>query len=207
MIVLIGYLASAFLAFSLITVNAVKFRWLNIFGCISFIVYGVLIAAFPVILANVTLLGINIYQLVKMYRYQETFSLLPIHHDVDMMQKFLSFYKTDIQQYFPEFDSTIQKNTIHFFVLRDMMVANLFAAHIVENGIALVDLNYTIPQYRDFKIGTFIFIKEKEYLLQQGVRKIVYEKVHNKNHQKFLEVTGFKKEIIQHNTCFVYDVV
>jgi hypothetical protein len=207
MIVLVGYLASAFLAFSLITVNAVKFRWLNIFGCISFIVYGVLIDAFPVILANVTLLGINIYRLVKMYRYQETFSLLPIHHDVEMMQKFLSFYNTDIQLYFPKFDISSQKNTIRFFVLRDMMVANLFAAHIVEDGIALVDLNYTIPQFRDFKIGTFIFISEKKYLLQQGIRKIVYEKVHNKSHQKFLEVTGFKKELIYHNTCFVYNLV
>ncbi len=206
MIVFIGYLASAFLAFSLITVNAVKFRWLNIFGCVSFIVYGILITAFPVIIANVTLLGINIYQLVKMYRYQETFSLLPIHQDVELMQKFLSFYKTDIQQYFPEFDVTVQENSIRFFVLRDMKVANLFVAHIVEDGIALVDLNYTIPQLRDFKIGTYIFTKEKEYLLQRGIRKIVYEKVHNKNHQKFLEITGFKKEINHHNTSFVYDV-
>jgi hypothetical protein len=207
MIVLIGYLASAFLAFSLITVNAVKFRWLNIFGCVSFVFYGVLINAFPVILANVTLLGINIYQLVKMYRYQETFSLLPIHYDLGMMQKFLSFYKSDIQEYFPEFNSITQEKSIQFFVLRDMMVANLFVAHIIEDGVALVDLNYTIPQFRDFKIGTYIFIKEKEYLLQQGIRKIVYEKVHNKSHQKFLEVTGFKKEIIHHNICFVYGVV
>jgi hypothetical protein len=114
MIVLIGYLASAFLAFSLITVNAVKFRWLNIFGCISFIVYGVLIAAFPVILANVTLLGINVYQLVKMYRYQETFSLLPIHYDVDLMQKFLSFYKTDIQQYFLNLIVLLKKKVFGF---------------------------------------------------------------------------------------------
>jgi len=55
----IGYLASILLAISLLVNNDLKFRWLNSFGCLSFIIYGLMIHAFPIILTNVILLVIN----------------------------------------------------------------------------------------------------------------------------------------------------
>ena len=54
-----GYLASILLAISLMVNNDLKFRWLNTFGCLSFILYGIFIQAMPVILTNSLLLLIN----------------------------------------------------------------------------------------------------------------------------------------------------
>lgn len=100
MIVSIGYLASIFLAFSLIVTNALKFRILNILGCITFIIYGVLIPAFPVIVANVLLLVINVYQLYKLQQSNEQFQYVTFEQDDKIVGKFIEFYKNDIKQFF-----------------------------------------------------------------------------------------------------------
>ncbi|MBS1627234.1 MAG: hypothetical protein JSR09_10910 [Bacteroidetes bacterium] len=193
MIVTIGYLASALLALSLITVNAIRFRWLNLFGCFTFIVYGIFITAFPVILANVILLAINIFQIIKLYSAKESFEMLTVQPFDELVTKFLQFHKKDIQNYFPDYEINKTENYLAFMVLRNLSIANLFIASL-KNGEAVVEINYTIPQYRDFKVGKFIFEKEREYLLSEGVKKIIYEKVFNANHENFIKVMGFTKE-------------
>jgi len=191
MLDLVGYLASAILAISLMTSNSLRFRWLNIAGNITFITYGVLIHAFPIIVANSILLCINIYQLIKLYSFKETFHLVPFETGDKFIQEFLNFYKADINNYFPNFNFQQKENCICFAVLRDLVISNVFIAHLKEDGNAVVDINYTVASYRDFKVGRFIFDKEKEYLTAQGIKHIVYEKVHNKNHENFIKVMGF----------------
>lgn len=74
----IGYLASAFLALSLLVSNTFNLLYFNTLGCLIFIVYGALIHAFPVILSNSILLGINFYQLWKLSRIEEEFLFVPV---------------------------------------------------------------------------------------------------------------------------------
>jgi hypothetical protein len=202
MFVLIGYLASAFLAWSLVVTNTLRFRWLSTAGQISFIVYGVLINAVPIIVANGILLCINLYQMVKLYRYHEQFELVAITEENNIVQQFLKFYKKDIGDYFPNFSFTSSEHKICFVVLRDLSIANLFVANLTNDGDAVVEINYTVPNYRDYKVGSFIFDKEKEHLLEMGVQRIVYTKVHHKNHLEFITVMGFK--LIQENGESLY---
>ena len=203
----IGYLASVLLAFSLITVNAIKFRWLNIFGCISFMVYGFLIHAYPVIIANTVLLGINIYQLIRMYKYDEIFHLVQVQPEDKIIENFVSFYKKDIKNYFPNYSVSSTENKICFVVLRDMAIANLFVATLTNNGNAIVEIDYTEAKYRDYKTGNFIFFKEKESLLQKGIRNVVYENVFNKKHLDFIKVMGFKEQVIDNKNCWVLNLI
>ena len=42
-----------------------KLRLVNIAGCISWIVYGSILASPPIIITNVLILGINLYKLKK----------------------------------------------------------------------------------------------------------------------------------------------
>ena len=203
MIVAVGYLASAFLAYSLIVNNALKFRWLNIFGCVFFIVYGVLITAFPVILANSILLGINIFQLVKLYSVKEKFQFIKIEQGDLLINKFLVFYWKDIRTFFPDFiNHDLEPNTFCFVVLRDISIANIFIAKVDNDGIASVIINYTVPQYRDYKVGKFIFDRGKDYLISNNIKKIVYNKVDNKNHLHFIQVMGFAQELISNKLCW-----
>jgi hypothetical protein len=204
MIVSIGYFASALLALSLIVTNALKFRWLNTFGCITFIVYGVFINAFPVIVANTILLCINIFQLIKLYTIKETFEMVAVKDNDELVEKFLSFYKKDIKYFFPQFNyaQTGQKR-IGFVVLRDLSIANIFIARLKDDGNAIVEINYTVPNYRDYKVGRFIFEKENDYLLQKGIKQLVYEQVTNTNHEHFIKKMGFAKQLFDGRECYM----
>jgi hypothetical protein len=194
MVALVGYLASLLLAISLIVNNDLKFRWLNTFGCLSFIIYGILISAFPIILTNAILLFINLFYLIKIYRTEEDFDFLEFKTGDKLIEKFLSFHRTDINAYFPAFNLNETGNDISFAVLRDMVIANIFVATLSNNGVAVVKINYTVPKYRDYKVGKFIFEKEKKYLISKGVKKVLYNEVFNKQHGSFLKTMGFTNE-------------
>ncbi len=195
----IGYLASLFLVISLVVKNEIKFRLYNTLGCICFIVYGIVFSAFPVILTNIILLIINLYYLIQLLKHNENFELVEFEGEDKMMEKFVQFYKKDINIYFPSFDIASLKTNVNFVVLRDLVVANIFSVHVADNGDAIVSINYTTKKYRDFKVGKFIFEKGKVFLQSKGVKKIVYSKNSNINHASFLKVNGFEEN---ENTFF-----
>ena len=205
--VIAGYAASLLLAISLLVNNDLKFRWLNTWGCIAFIIYGILIHAFPIILTNVILLLINAFYLIKIYRANENFDLLSFNTGDELINKFLSFYQPDIKRYFPDYDPADKQNNINFVVLRDMVIANIFSATLMEDGTALVKINYTVPKYRDYKIGKFLFQKEKQFLLSNGIRRLVYTHVHHKKHEAYLLKVGFEKEQIDKQVFYHKDIV
>jgi hypothetical protein len=197
----LGYLATALLGLSLIVTKDIQFRWLNTFGCISFIIYGLFIGAIPVVLTNGILLAINGFYLYKIYQRSETFDIIECKGHEVLIGKFMDFYKQDITKYFPNFNISSSNATIQFVVLRDLVIANIFIATLDEQGNARVQLNYTTPAYRDFKIGKYIFEKEKKILLQKGVKAIMYERAAYQGHLDFLKKMGFKKD--NQRDCFL----
>lgn len=189
-----GYLASLLLIAALLVTNDLKFRWFNTFGNVSFITYAILLHAFPVLLTNVILLVINFYYLVKIYRKKENFDLVEFKGEEKLATKFLSFYQRDIAAYFPVFNASDMQGHLNFVVIRDLVIANIFSAQIYDNGDAEILINYTVKKYRDYKVGRFIFEKEKDYLVSKGIKRIVYKKVADIRHEKFLKVMGFIKQ-------------
>ena len=186
-----GYLASLLLAIGLLVNNDLKFRLLNTAGNISFIIYGVVLGAMPIILTNCILLVINLFYLYKIYNRKEHFELLEFNSGGILVDRFLSFYKKDIAAHFPDFKREQLEGNLNFVVLRDLVIANIFSAKLADDGTAEVFLNYTVTKYRDYKVGRFIFDKENQYLLSKGVKTIYYSSVANKRHKKFLTVMGF----------------
>ncbi len=192
----IGYLASLCLIIALLVNRDIKFRWFTAFGNVFFICYAIFLFAIPVLITNSILLSIKIYYLLKIYRKKESFDLAEFGSNEILPKKYLDFYRADIADYFPTFREDQLKSNLNFVVTRDLAVANIFSANINSNGDALVDLNYTIQKFRDFKVGSFIFEKEKDFLTAKGVKRIVYIKVANKSHLDFLQANGFSSELI-----------
>ena len=186
-----GYLASLFLIIALLVNGDVKFRIYNILGTISFIIYGIIFSAWPVLLTNVILFFINIYYLRKLYAHKEDFVLIEFSGEEKLALKFLVFYAADIITYFPDFNETQLRGNLNFVVLRDLVIANIFSAQLLENGDAVVVLNYTTKKYRDYKVGKFIFEREKQYLISKGIERIVYKNADNKSHMHYLKTLGF----------------
>lgn len=191
-----GYLATLLLAIGLLVSTDLKFRWFNTGGNISFIIYGIMLKAMPIILTNGILITINIYYLYRIYNRKEFFELIEFESGGVMIDRFLAFYQKDIASYFPDFKREELAGKVNFVVLRDLVIANIFCVSVNEEGKAEVIINYTVPKYRDYKIGRFIFDKEKNHLLSKNVNTVLYKKVSNPQHEKFLKVIGFQKELV-----------
>jgi hypothetical protein len=203
---LLGYLAFIFLAISLWVNNDIKFRWINSLGSLSFVFYGIFINAFPIVLTNAVLLSINIYFLFKIYRRQEKFDLVEFTKDAALIPKFLAFYQKDVQSYFPDFIMEDKNDEIKFVVLRDIVVANIFVATVDAAGNAFVKINYTVPKYRDYKVGRFLFDEGKSFMNQKGIKRIIYTEVKNLQHERFLKAMGFSKEIFENRSCYIKNI-
>ena len=189
-----GYLASLCLIFALLVKTDFRFRVFNIIGCLSFVIYAIIFNAWPVLITNAILLAINIYYFYKLSTYKEDFDLIEFNGGEKLVEKFLSFNKNDVAAYFPEFRNEDLNGNLNFVVLRDLVIANMFSAKLLPDGNAEVSINFTTPKYRDFKVGRFIFEREKQFLVSKGIKQITYQKVYNKGHENFLKVMGFKKE-------------
>ena len=198
-----GYLASLFLIVALLVSNDLKFRWFNTAGNVAFITYSLLISAYPILITNGILFAINATYLYKVYSRQENFELIEFNGEEKMVNKFLSFYGNDIKDYFPQFSAEDISGKFNFVILRDLVISNMFSANLTADGDAEVIINYTLKKYRDYKIGRFIFDKEKQFLIAKGVKRVVYNHAINTKHQRYLKKVGFVKMPVDGKECFV----
>lgn len=189
---IIGYLASLLVAISLMMSAIVKLRIINLLGSLTFTIYGILINAWPVALMNAFIVLVNIYYLVKIYRDDHYFQLLRSTDESNYLAKFLEFYQDNIKTYQPEFSFEKSYNYV-VFVLSDMVPAGLVIGNLKDDGTLEMDLDFVIPSYRDFKIGSFLFEKNREELKKDGIRKIVTP-TGNEDHNDYLKKVGFDRE-------------
>ncbi len=187
----IGYVASVIIAISMTMSSIVKFRLINLAGASMFTLYGFLIGALPVALLNLFVVGVDLYYLFGIFSKKELFEVLEVRSDNRYLQRFLKFYHHDIQRFFPEFDYKPEQNTVSFFVLRDMAVAGLFLAHQENEGVLKVDLDYVIPEYRDFKNGTFVYHRLRQSFVNAGYKQVATHAC-TPAHKKYLKRMGFE---------------
>ena len=188
---IIGYVASVLVAVSLMMSAIIKLRVVNMIGAFTFSVYGILIGSIPVAAMNGFIVLINIYFLIKLYRDKEYFKLLNVDKESKYLEEFLHFYRDDIKTYQPDFDFDKPYN-FSLFILRDMVPAGLILGNKDENGELKLDLDFVIPNFRDFKIGDYLFEDKLNYLREMSISKIVAASG-NEDHNRYLERTGFKK--------------
>ena len=67
----IGYIASIFVAVSLMMKSMHLLRWLNLTGAFIFVVYGFFIQSWPVVGMNAFLVVVNLYHLFKLIPAKE----------------------------------------------------------------------------------------------------------------------------------------
>ena len=188
---IIGYLASLLVAISLMMSAIVKLRIINLIGSFTFTIYGVLIDAWPVALMNAFIVFVNIFYLVKIYRDDQYFQILRSSEESNYLTKFLDFYRDHIKTFQPEFSFEKSYNYV-VFVLSDMVPAGLIIGNVKDDGTLEMDLDFVIPSYRDFKIGSFLFDENREELKRDGIQKIVTP-TGNEDHNKYLERMGFNR--------------
>ena len=185
-----GYIASGIIALSMTMNSIVKFRWINLVGASSFAIYGFFIGAFPVMVLNGFIVAVDIYYLSKIYSKSHLFDTLEVRGDNKYLLKFLDYYKKDIRKFFPDFEYKPEMNTISFIILRNMAVAGVFLGHKENNNIIRVGLDYTIPEYRDYRNGKFVLNRLKDTFKKEGYTKIV-ALGGTSDHNNYLRKLGF----------------
>ena len=170
--------------------SIVKLRWYNLCGAALMSVYGLLIHAAPVALLNGFIVAIDIYYLSQVYFSKDLFSILQPMPASRYLGRFIEFHRKEIDRVVPEFDGNVPESAMVFFVLRNMVPACLFIAEPVENRTLQIKLDFVIPEYRDFKIGHFLFEEKKTFFPSCGFTRLTAT-ASTTIHARYLAKMGF----------------
>ncbi|MGE5431505.1 MAG: hypothetical protein ACM3QX_10545 [Syntrophomonadaceae bacterium] len=189
---IIGYVASLLVAASLTMSNIKRLRWINLTGAVMFVIYGLSVKAYPVFAVNGFIVFVNIYYIIQMSKKKDYFTQIPTSKGDPLLNKFLKFYESDIEKYFPGFNINSLEKPECFFILRNLVPVGLFIYEAEGTGKANVKLDYVIPEYRDFKNANFVYTSNLDQFKLKGLHSFVtYSLV--KEHQQYLKKLGFRQ--------------
>jgi len=190
---IIGYAGSILIALSLLLTSILRLRFISLAGALCFVVYGLFIGAYPIVLVNIIIAGIDVYYLYRIYSTQEYFTLLEVQYDSKYMMAFLDFHAEEIKHFLPDFTYLPSEGSMVFFILRDMVPAGLFIAEARGGGSLWVNLDFVIPGYRDFDFGRFLYVQKADFFKNKGIRK-VFSASGTPAHTRYLQQMGFRPD-------------
>ncbi|MDW3217188.1 MAG: hypothetical protein R8F63_01135 [Acidimicrobiales bacterium] len=191
---LIGYVASGLIVLSITQKSILRLRLLGLVGGLTFLVYSLIIEAYPIAAVNVIASSIHLWYLRQLLRHKdEVFRVLNVAPESRYLNDFLEFYRDEIQGHFqPEFEYAPTPDLVTAFVLRDMVPAGLLIGERQADDTFEVQLDFVIPQYRDFKIGTYVYSREST-LFGEHTPSCVWATASNKDHADYLRRMGFTR--------------
>jgi len=187
---LIGYLGSALVVLSISMTSVLKLRVIGLVGAVTFLVYGVLIGAAPVVVTNIFIIGVHGFYLYKVRTDPEYFSVLEVLPTSLYLAEFFDFYSADIDRYFPGFAYRADPGDITVLVLRNMVPAGVFVGRPADSATLQIVIDYAIPRYADFKIGKYLFDTRADWFITRGWRTLQTSATTDA-HRKYLLRMGF----------------
>lgn len=186
---LIGYLASVIVLISFVMTSVVKLRWVSAIGSGLFSIYGFVIGSIPTGLLNAAVVVVNITYLVRMKKQQDLFSAHPIAIDNEFLNCFVLFHGKDIQTCFGPFDLHATDADTAILVYCNMTCAGLLVGKNLGGGKLRIDLDYATPEYRDCRVGKFLYRR----LSELGFHTLQAPATSNERHVAYLSSMGFQK--------------
>jgi N-acetylglutamate synthase-like GNAT family acetyltransferase len=189
----LGYAASGVVAISLLITNLWYFRWINLAGALAFSIYGLLIGSVPVAMLNGIIVAIDVYFILQMMKKVDYFHYLTVtYKDSPYLQYFLRYYVRDIGHHFPRFwPDKLSPDQKYTFVLRNAVSVGVFSYH-TEGDCGVIDLDYTLPAYRDLQNTRYLIdVALADEFKQLGLKRLrTYTTV--PKHSRYLEKLGFR---------------
>lgn len=199
---IIGYAGSIIIALSMLMPSIIRLRWMILAGNLIFIVYGIAIFSVPILMLNAFNAIVNIVFLYKIYTKEEYFKLFQVRTSNLYLGYILDYHKKDIQHFFPFFEFKPTENTFSLFVLRNMQVAGVIIGTKITHDTFKLELDFAIPEYRDFKLGQFVYSKKIRFFKENGFAKFVAVPL-NHVHEKYLKKMGFCEDSSKGERLFV----
>ena len=183
-----GYLGSFLVLVSMLMTSVVKLRIINTIGSLIFTVYAFIIRSYPTAFMNLCLVLINVHFLWKMSKKDKVYEAVECDNDDAMLKYLLKRYDADIQKSFPGIDTDHGQTDKNYVVFCEGKPVGMSLGR-KQGDVLDLKLDYSIPEYRDFSIGGFLF----DYIAKSDIKKIVYRGP-DVNHKDYLKSQGFVKE-------------
>lgn len=205
---LVGYLGSAFVVISLTRTSILKLRVFGLVGAAIFLIYSLIIEAYPIAVVNAVIVGIHVFFLRGLLsKKSEFFTTLEVKGDSRYLDYFLRFHEDDIRTYREDFRFEPAEDQIRVFVLRDLVPAGLLIGRACADHALEVELDYVIPRYRDFRIAEFLF-SSRSGVFTDPLCERAWSKPGTDINITYLERMGFHRETdADGNPIFIKDLV
>ncbi|MGI9648378.1 MAG: hypothetical protein ACR2OI_07640 [Acidimicrobiia bacterium] len=188
----VGYLGSALIVASLSMKSILKLRLFGLGGATVFLIYGVLISAYPIVITNVVIITIHLFFLRKLLGAHPVFTVLEVRQGSRYLEYFINYYLDDIRKDFlPDFHFEPKPNRYRAFILRDMVPAGLFICDVDGSETMRVQLDYVIPAYRDLKVSRFLYSSDSTIFADPHITH-VESPPGTAKHRQYLEGVGFR---------------
>ena len=184
-----GYLGSLLVLVSMLMTSVVKLRIINTIGSVIFTIYAFIIKSYPTALMNFCLVLINLRFLWKMSRMDKEYEIVECDRNDVLLRYLVDHYRSDISKIFPGINLNLRQIDRAYVVLCQGKPVGITLGNAEDDDTLDLKLDYTIPEFRDFSIGSFLF----DYLKKKDVRKVVY-KGPDENHLAYLNNQGFVKK-------------
>lgn len=185
---LIGYVASALVVLSLMMHSVVRLRVVSLIGGIVFVVYGLLIEAWPIVVTNAAVALVNVWHLVKVVGSRHDIGAVPISADAPFLTDFVSSHLADIRRTQPGFE-WVDPKSLTFMLMREHLPAGAFVGKVTGSRLE-VELDYVVEAYRDYRIGQWLYGPGAKVFRDRGITEIVARAI-TPIHHSYLDACGF----------------
>ena len=185
---MIGYLGSSLVLVSFLMASVAKLRIVNSVGSVIFTIYAFIIKSYPTAVMNLCLVLINVYYLIKLNNTSVDYTCIKVTQEDPVIKHFLNFYLKDIQKCFPGINTDFNSSDVGYAILHEGTPTGLFLGKKQPDDNIDILLDYSIPQYRDFSIGKFLYSK----LPEDGFKTLTYTGP-DKHHMTYLAKMGYEK--------------
>jgi hypothetical protein len=172
---LIGYLAPVFIVLSMMQSNVKKIRLLMIAGCVVFVVYGVLVEAWPVTIANLMIGSVTLFYFIRARDVEHRFSLMEASSaSTELVKEFFETYKKDLLLAYPHAEhAALQRGADLLFLMKGLEPVGLFCFRKIEQETVEILIDYVVEAYRDVQTEQFLYSANEGHLAKQGFHKVI----------------------------------
>jgi hypothetical protein len=134
----------------------------------------------------------NIYHRVKMSNTSKEsphYDLVSVSPSDSMLKYTIDRLSGDIKKCFPGISLDFSKADAAYMICHNGAPAGIFLGTKTRDDTIDILLDYSLPEFRDFAIGNFIFSKLQDY----GINIVTYSGP-DENHREYLKKNNFEKK-------------
>ncbi|TWD80563.1 inner membrane protein [Kribbella amoyensis] len=190
---IIGWGGSALVVVSLLQTRILRLRVLNLIGCLVLVAFNLVIGVWPMVGMNAVLAVINVVQLYRLLRHRhdpDEYTVLEVNAGDAYLRHVIDAHGRDIRKFNPDF--TAPAAPYAFLVQHGDRTVGVVLAHDAGAGRAQIDLDYVLPEYRDFTPGEFVY-RRSDVFTDHGFQQVMAPR-RMRESASYLSKLGFRRD-------------